>query len=80
LSTCGECHGWDLNGFDGDDAPSLVVTKAYSPENFHRLMKTGITASGKESKSGLMTRMGQQRFSSMTDAEIEALKVYLDAR
>lgn len=80
MTTCGECHGWDLNGFEGDDTPSLVVAKSYSTENFHRLMKTGITAAGKESKSGLMTKVARGRFSSMTDAEIAALKRYLDSR
>lgn len=80
MTTCGECHGWDLNGFEGDETPSLVVAKAYSAETFHRLMKTGITASGKESKSGMMTGVARSRFSSMTEAEIVALKAYLDAR
>lgn len=80
MTSCPECHGRDLNGFPGDDAPSLIVAKAYSTENFLRLMRTGITASGKESASGLMTQMGRKRFPSMTDDEVKALKAYLDAR
>lgn len=80
MTSCPECHAPDLNGFPGDNAPSLIVAKAYSAENFARLMKTGILSDGKESKSGLMTAMGRKRFSVMTDTEVEALKAYLDSR
>ena len=81
LTSCSECHGWDLNGFEGDDAPSLVVAKAYTPEAFARLMRTGVTAGGRESKTGLMSRMARDRFAStLTDGEISALKLYLDSR
>lgn len=80
MTSCGECHGWDLNGFEGDDAPSLIIAKAYSAENFTRLMRTGLTASGKESKTGLMSGVARWRFKSMSDEEIAALKAYLDSR
>ena len=80
MTSCPECHAPDLNGFPGDDAPSLIVAKTYSAENFARLMKTGILSNGKESKTGLMTAMGQKRFSVMTDTEVNALKAYLDSR
>ena len=80
LSTCSECHGWDLNGFDGDSAPPLVVAKAYTPENFSRLMRTGEIATGGKSKTGLMSSVAAYRFSVLTDAEIAALKLYLDSR
>jgi mono/diheme cytochrome c family protein len=80
MTSCPECHAPDLNGFPGDVAPSLIIAKAYTPEKFVRLMKTGMVASGKESKTGLMTRMSEKRFSVMTDTEVNALKVYLDSR
>lgn len=80
MTSCGECHAWDLNGWPGDSAPSLVVAKAYGAEDFVRLMRTGITATGEESKTGLMTQMGRERFHVLTDAEIAALKLYLDTR
>ncbi|MBC7656196.1 MAG: c-type cytochrome, partial [Frankiaceae bacterium] len=80
MTSCTECHGRDLNGFSGEDAPSLVVAKAYSNENFMRLMRTGITATGKASASGLMTQIGSKRMPSMTDDEVRALKAYLDSR
>jgi mono/diheme cytochrome c family protein len=80
MTSCGECHAWDLNGWPDSPAPSLIVAKAYSAEDFHRLMKTGITATGRESASGVMTKVARKRFSVMTDAEIAALKLYLDSR
>jgi len=80
MTSCPECHAPDLNGFPDDVAPSLIVAKAYSAENFARLMKTGILSDGRESKSGLMTAMGRKRFSVMTDTEVKALKAYLDSR
>lgn len=81
-TSCTECHGIDLNGWGPDDnTPSLIiVAKAYTPELFARLMKTGITANGTESKSGLMTKMGRTRFSHLTEQEVVALKMYLDTR
>ena len=80
-TTCSECHGRDLNGWGPDDpAPSLVVAKAYSPEKFAHLMKTGEIASGGKSKTGLMSEVAAYRFSVLTDAEVVALKLYLDSR
>lgn len=80
LTTCSECHGWDLNGFGDDPTPSLVVAKAYTPEQFMRLMRTGEVAAGGRSATGLMSAVAVSRFSAMTDDEIHALKAYLDAR
>lgn len=80
MTTCGECHGWDLNGFEGDETPSLVVAKAYTAEQFHRLMRTGEIATGGKSKSGLMSGVAARRFNAMNDDEIAALKAYLDSR
>ena len=80
FTSCSECHGRDLNGFEGDDAPSLVVAKAYSPEHFRRLMKTGEVAAGGTSKTGFMSEIAAYRFSVLTDAEVSALKRYLDSR
>lgn len=80
MTSCSECHGPDLNGYQGEDAPPLVVAKGYSAENFARLMRTGITAAGSNSTSGLMSAVGRERFPAMTDDEVRALKAYLDAR
>jgi cytochrome c553 len=81
MTTCTECHGWDLNGWEGDPAPSLVVAKAYGPQAFRTLMREGTTLAGGDSKpTGLMSGVARYRFASMTDAEIDALKQYLDSR
>jgi cytochrome c553 len=81
FTTCTECHGWDLNGFEGDDAPPLIVAKAYTPEKFTRLMRTGEIATGGKSKTGFMSGVATYRFApTLTDAEIVALKLYLDSR
>ena len=80
-TSCTECHGPDLTGWgDGDTTPSLVaVAKAYTPETFARLMRTGISASGTDTAT-MMSGVARWRFSSMTDEEIAALKSYLDSR
>lgn len=80
-TTCTECHGRDLNGWEPNDpTPSLVVAKAYTAEKFARLMKTGEIATGGKSKTGMMSEVAAYRFSSLTDAEVSALKLYLDSR
>ena len=81
MTTCTECHGRDLNGWSPeDDAPSLVVAKAYTAEKFSRLMKTVEIATGGKSKTGMMSEVAAYRFSVLTDAEVSALKRYLDSR
>jgi mono/diheme cytochrome c family protein len=77
---CPECHAPDLNGYEGDTAPNLLIAKAYSPEAFARLMRTGKTLAGTESATGLMSSVARWRFSHFTDDEIAALKAYLDQR
>lgn len=79
LTTCSECHGWDLTGFGDPGAPpSLVVAKAYSDQQFLRLMRTGEVAAGGRSASGLMSDVAASRFHVMTDAEVRAMKSFLD--
>lgn len=82
MTSCGECHGRDLNGWGpGDPAPSLAVAKAYTPEKFTGLMRTGEIATGGKSKTGMMSGIATYRFAStLTDGEIAALKLYLDSR
>ena len=77
---CPECHAPDLNGYPGDTAPNLLIAKAYPPEAFARLMRTGMTLAGTESPTGLMSREARHRFAHFSDDEIAALKAYLDQR
>ena len=81
MTSCPECHGRDLDGWGPDDpTPSLVAAKAYTPEKFARLMRTGEVAAGGKSKTGMMSGVAAWRFSVLTDEEIAALKLYLDSR
>ena len=77
---CTECHAPDLRGYPGDDAPGLIVARAYGPEAFAHLMQTGITIAGGKSKTGLMTATARARFSYLRSDEVAALKAYLDQR
>lgn len=75
---CTECHAPNLRGYAGDDAPSLVIAKAYSSAEFSRLMRDGITIAGTESRTGLMTASARKRFSKLHPDEVAAIKLYLD--
>ena len=77
---CPECHAPDLRGYPGENAPNLIIAKAYSPEAFARLMTEGITLAGTESRTGLMTAVARGRFSYLSPDDIVALKTYLDQR
>ena len=76
---CGECHGLDQKGSPDGGIPNLAVAKAYSLEEFTRLMRTGEAKGGRKIRS-LMAGTARRRFSVFSDAEISALKSYLDAR
>lgn len=80
-TSCTECHGDQLEGWgDGDPTPSLVaVAKAYTPATFAHLMRTGKAANGEDTAT-MMSGVARWRFSTMTDEEIAALKLYLDSR
>jgi cytochrome c553 len=75
--TCAECHAAELKGREGD-TPNLDMAGAYSDEQFRTLMRTGKPPSGKELR--LMSAVARDRFSKMTDHEVEALYGYLQAR
>lgn len=75
MTTCTECHGQDLQGDDYLRAPGLTVMAGYSDAAFRRLMKTGIALGGR--KLGLMTEMGETRFPSLTEEELDAMSAYL---
>lgn len=75
---CGECHGMDLLGYPEDGTPGLQVARAYSADEFRRLLRDGITKGGGESASGLMSSVARYRFGALHDREIDTLKDYLD--
>lgn len=77
MTACTECHGMDLEGSDGppEVTPSLRIAAAYSPEEFRTLLRTGEPRDGRDLR--LMDDMSRKRFSHLTDAEIDALHIYL---
>lgn len=75
LTSCTECHGGDLRGSPGGDAPALAIAGAYAPEEFVALMRTGVARGDRE--LGLMSGVARSRFAHFTDAEISALHAYL---
>ena len=58
----------------------MIVAKGYDAVKFARLMRTGKTAAGTESATGLMSEVARDRFAALTDAEVEQLHAYLVAR
>lgn len=79
--SCSECHGAALmGGSAGPDekAPDLSVVAGYDPAQFETLMRTGRPPDGRD--LGLMTTVGKDDFSHLSDAEIDALHAYLTAR
>jgi mono/diheme cytochrome c family protein len=77
MTACTECHGPNLEGFEGD-TPNLDLVGAYSAEQFATLMRTGEPPSGKELR--LMSGAARARFSQFTDREVSELYAYLNAR
>jgi len=76
LNACSECHGLEFEGAEGF-TPPLSIAKGYSIEEFTLLMSEGIGLGGRD--LGLMSKMGQNRFSQMTPVEVEALYASLQA-
>jgi cytochrome c553 len=76
---CGECHGLDQKGNSDDGIPNLAVVKAYSDEEFRKLMHDGV-AKGNRKIRDLMASSARTRFSVFSEEEISALKQFLDSR
>jgi mono/diheme cytochrome c family protein len=76
---CVECHGPALKGSsDLLKTPDLMIAAAYEPEDFAKLMKTGIAAGGRQ--VGLMSAAARIRFQAFTPQEVSALYAYLKER
>jgi mono/diheme cytochrome c family protein len=77
---CVECHGSTLGGVSGGPltTPDLTIAAAYDPEDFARLMKTGVAAGGRELP--MMSGTARSRFSNFSPEEAAALYGYLKAR
>jgi len=76
---CVECHGPALKGSDAViKTPDLTIAAAYDPEDFQRLLHTGVAAGGRQ--VGLMSASSRIRFASLTSTEVADLHAYLKAR
>ena len=73
MSSCVECHGQQLEG--KMDAPGLSIVAGYSPDEFAKLMRTGVPRDGR--KLDLMARSSTSRFVNFTDGEVAELYAYL---
>lgn len=80
-ATCAECHGLDLRGrpgFDGENGPpDLRIVAAYPPDDFVRLLRTGLATGNRQ--IGLMSQVGRNRYRHLTDEEVLAIRAYLVA-
>ena len=61
------------------NAPHLVVVQAYSLTEFKKLMKTGVTRTGRDmlAESSLMGIVAKEQFSHFTDEEVAAVYNFL---
>jgi cytochrome c553 len=75
MTSCTECHGATLQGSDFVNAPNLSVVSAYSESDFARLMSKGVGAGNRT--LGLMSEVAEARFSHFTDADVQAIRGYL---
>jgi mono/diheme cytochrome c family protein len=75
---CSQCHGTDLNGGRGAPGHDLMVKGGYNRQQFRTLMREGTTSGGRDIDP--MSVVARASFSHFTDAEIDALFDYLDAR
>jgi mono/diheme cytochrome c family protein len=78
MIACGQCHGSDLDGGQGLPGPGLSVDGYYSRAQFHTLMRTGEAVG--DGDMALMAHTARMSFSHFSDAEIDAIYDYLDAR
>lgn len=78
MTTCNECHGFDLRG-NADPmygTPDLAILTAYTDDEFRTLMKTGVTRDGR-SDVPLMSMVARDRFAHFTERELDDLLAFL---
>lgn len=76
-NACSECHGMQLEGQEGF-TPPLLVAKAYSREQFKKLMAEGVGVGDRD--LGLMSEVAKIRFSQFKAEEVGVLYDYLQSR
>ena len=79
MTMCNECHGLDVRGqtLFGPPTPDLAIVAAIEPEDFERLITTGIGLGGRE--LGLMGLVAPDRFPQLSEQEVADLYAYLSS-
>jgi hypothetical protein len=74
---CINCH--HQAPLDEMHAPSLLIVKTYSLPEFRRLLKTGVTRTGRNmlEDGNLMGIVATEQFSHLTDSEVKAVYNFL---
>src|SRR5215217_4401231 len=72
LTTCTECHGYDLRGAYGN--PPLLIAKAYKEGQFISFLQTGKALGGRE--LNLMSETCRTRFVHYSEEEIQAMYAF----
>ncbi len=73
LTTCTECHGYDLRGAYGN--PPLIIAKAYKEAEFVKFLHTGKALGNRELK--MMSETCRTRFIHYSDEEIKCIYAFL---
>jgi cytochrome c553 len=73
LTTCTECHGYDLKGAYG--SPPMIIAKAYQEAQFVKFMQTGKALGNRELV--LMSDVCRERFIHYSEDELKAIYAFL---
>lgn len=73
LTTCTECHGYDLRGAYG--SPPLLIAKAYKESDFVKFMQTGKALGNRELV--MMSDVCRSRFVHYSEEELKAIHAFL---
>ena len=79
-TACAGCHTPSLRGVadaQPGDAPDLIVATGYDRDAFRTLMRTGKGVSDRD--LGEMAVASRERFAGLSDADIDAMRLYLVA-
>ena len=76
FTSCTECHGQSLEG-GFNSSPPLTIVRAYSLDEFTRLMQIGVPRDGRELR--MMGGVARSRFTHFSEEEIAALHGYLQS-
>ena len=73
LTTCTECHGYDLHGAYG--SPPLIIAKAYKEAEFVKFLHTGKAIGNRELP--MMSETSRVRFIHYSEEEIKSIYAFL---